>query len=369
MIICRLGIEDFDKQGDMRICNISTIFLLSSTPGKFGRFLSDDNLRGGLQWLANKSSLQPRLRLLKIRELVLNHLGQSLSPVSDPNICIGMFNDALDQTIMDIQNAASSNLNNWPCSEINLIDNSDLRRILLSSLPEVDWSSADKIHVIMASLQSCKLPRFSDISWLNKDSFMGKLIPNQKLRLEEELIRYLTETTKIIGGDLAAKEAYLMVQRCAFLQVRDTYYYRIVPVWTTIFQRIFNWNLVRLSTNRECSSAYVLEDVAVKLSPRQNQSQTLSTVCLDEMVEIGCSFSSAPQIQKNPTVVELFDDYTIMDSKRTEDEPQKENGKIHSLKNGDNGGSNDCGQDKLSLLLEKCNRLLDINQEKLSIFF
>lgn len=363
-IICRLGIENFNKQDDTRICNISVIFLLSFTPGKLGRFLSDDNLRGGLQWLANKSSLQPRIRLLKIRELVLNHLSQSLSSVSDPNICISMFNEALDQTILDIQNAAFSNPNHWPCSEINLIDNSDIRRILFTYLPEVDWSSVDKIHTIMACLQSCKFPRFGDTSWLNKDSFMGKLISNQKLRLEEELIRYLTETAKVIGGgDLAAKEACLMVQRCAFLQVRDTHYYRIVPVWTAIFQRMFNWYLVRLATSPECSSAYVLEDVAVKMSPRQNQSQSLSAVCLDEMVEIGCSFLSAPKEQKSPTVVELLDD-----SSQIEEEPEKESGKIDSLKNGDNDGSN-CGRDKLSLLLEKCNRLLDINQEKLSIFF
>ncbi|KAI3821617.1 hypothetical protein L1987_09186 [Smallanthus sonchifolius] len=82
---------------------------------------SDENLRKALEWLAT-------------------------------------INDALDESIEEICDAAKSNLARWPCPEISLLD----FQILESDLPSVGWSSASRIKPLVQALKNCKLS--NDIS-------------------------------------------------------------------------------------------------------------------------------------------------------------------------------------------------------------
>lgn len=262
-IIKRLGLHDADKT---RVNLFSVVFLVDSPQEHFNGFFNDDKLREGLQWLANCSPLQPSPHLVKTRELVLCYL-RSLLRVLDncnaseigPDGCILAFNKALDQLVEEILTAASMNPIRWPCPEVGLLEKSCRERIIADMfLPSIGWSSPARAEPLIRAIKGFKLPNFSyDLSFLSQGSHMGSQIPNQKLAFEDCLIKYLTQSCQLLNWDLAAKEASVMVQKGAGLELHGSCYY-IIPRWVTIFRRIYNWRLLNL-TSGEASVAYVLD--------------------------------------------------------------------------------------------------------------
>ncbi|XP_058084002.1 SAC3 family protein B isoform X2 [Magnolia sinica] len=402
-IVNRLSLNDVDKR---RISTISIVFLVGNqAPQNQNGFLSDNYLRESLQWLANQSPVQPVLRKVKTRDLVLGYLGSSLEVLDNmkisevgPDHCIWAFNDALDRSSEDIATAGDMNPAHWPSPEIDLLDEfSDERRATNSSLPNISWSSSARIKSTISTIKCCKLPCFAtDLSWLNQGSDMGKEIPNQKLALEKCLTRYLTEASKMMGEELAAREAYVMLQKGAGLKV-DGLRYQIIPRWAVIFRRVFNWRLMNL-IRRPFSEAYVLEhssrpsakpsnpsniftplkrggsesDLSADMWPVHHVSTELS---LDEMVEVSCRHpfgrpisvslvSQSPKgtvnkggevsetIHDSPEDVEIGND-SLFNKRRTS------SAVVLKTKEGD----------KLSMLLEQCKMLQDKIDDKLTIYF
>ncbi|XP_057476321.1 SAC3 family protein B-like isoform X1 [Actinidia eriantha] len=301
----KLGLHDIDKSRviDFTVVSLAENRQLEECDG----FFSDEQLRGGLQWLASESPLQPVVSCVKTRELVLAHLSSSLAVLDEmgvyevgPEQCISAFNKALHQAVRKIATAADANPISWPCPEIALLEKtSNEYEVAKLYLPDIGWSSLEKIELLISALRGSELPRFQeDISWLYRGSKLGREIENQRLQLENCLIRYLTESSKMMGPSLATNEARVMLQKGARLELHNSTYY-IVPNWAMLFQRVFNWRLMSLS-NGAVSTAYVLEqhDTNVSTSPSRVDKQGLDGSVsshyylihpsLDEMVQVGC---------------------------------------------------------------------------------
>ncbi|XP_008795089.2 SAC3 family protein B isoform X1 [Phoenix dactylifera] len=411
-VIKRLGLHDADKT---RVNLFSVVFLVDSPQEHFNGFFNDDKLREGLQWLANCSPVQPSPRLVKTRELVLSYLRSSLRVLDNcnasemgPDCCILAFNKALDRLVEEILIAASINPIHWPCPEVDLLEKSSRERMIADMfLPSIDWSSPARTEPLTRAIKSCKLPNFSyDLSFLRQGSHMGLQIPNQKLAFEDCLIKYLTQSCQLLSRDLAAKEASVMVQKGAGLELHDSCYF-IIPRWVTIFRRIYNWRLVNL-TSGEASVAYVLDpsitdslcktdaEMPMKSNTgmqyfesrfssegQQPLHYVPNEVPFDEIFEINCSDSFVEQPSSVPVPVCSPPGVTLEDGCASESAVER--GKT----DGDFRGSNFAGDyslsgdrskqrvaaslsinnKKLTMLLEQCKNLQDMIDEKLTIYF
>lgn len=402
-IIKELRLRDIDPS---RISNFSVAYLKSQQMGEIDGFFSDELLREGLQWLASESPSQPVLRCMKTRELVLSHLTSSLEVLDDmdghevgPNDCISAFNDALDQTLRKVAAAVHANPASWPCPEISLLEESGVEyKAILQYLPSIGWSSATRVEPLMRALSDSKLPPFEDhMFWWCTSSRNGNNIENQRLQLESCLIKYLSETSHMMGLPLASKEAGVMLQKFAQLKL-DNSAYCIIPNWAMIFQRVFHWRLMDLS-NDAISSAYILvqDDISLLTSGLHDRAEGSTPLpylvrpSLDEMVAIGCDSSTEEihrfdhgALQSRPAA--CYSDGHEVPKMTINDNMEDDRGnaeqidisiakqyhKANELKNG-------CGSalaakatdeaDKLGELLDKCNILQSMIQEKLSIYF
>ncbi|XP_058723851.1 SAC3 family protein B isoform X2 [Vicia villosa] len=394
VIINELGLQDIDN---LRVSSFLVVFLRENQQMKhLDGFFSDTRLREGLQWLAGESPSQPNLHRVKIRELVHMHIS-SFSGVQDiisnsklsPNDCISLFNKALDYSMQEIIAAANSNPAGWPCPEIGLLDKSfNEDRVVKSYLPTLGWSSNEKTQPIIHALQNCKLPIFTDdLSWLARGSKVGQEIENQKTQLENCLIQYLTHTSNMMGISLAAKEARVITQTCAKLELCGSSY-RVVPHWGLISRRIFNWRLTGLSS-REISAAYISEhhhNVALQNMGFEAclSSSYYTDTSLDEMISVICN-SPLPANDRRPRPEALhglphmnFDDETtnLRDAEsnlRLQELPNINTGRTYGINNAKSESllskKPSKEADKLSKLLEQCNLLQDGIDKKLSVYF
>ncbi|KAG0476831.1 hypothetical protein HPP92_013672 [Vanilla planifolia] len=220
----------------------------------------------GLQWLATNSPSYPSLHLVRTRELVFGHLRHYMEvakkhrgSVAEPDHYVAALNKALDKSVEEIRVTASVNPTFWPAPELDLLDQCSSEGIMARHcLPSLGWSSPYRIIPVVRAIESCKLPDFPDLSWLKRGSRTGEEVKQQKLALEASLIIYLNESCKLLKADLAAWEAKVMLQHGAGLELRELGYF-IVPKWNLIFQRIYCWQLNRL-TNQDVSKAYVLAE-------------------------------------------------------------------------------------------------------------
>lgn len=399
----KLGLNNIDKS---RMGTFYISFLRNQPMEQFDGFFSDEKLREGLQWLASESPPQPVIHCTKTRELVLTHLSSALkvfdevSAHSDgPNQCITAFNDALDQSMGEVAAAARANPTGWPCPEISLLEKStDEYKASVWYLPSIGWSSAQRTEALLSVLNESKLPTFEhDISWLYKGSNMGVDIGNQKLLLENCLVNYFTETSKLLGASLARKEASAILQKCARLELHHSTYY-IFPSWVRIFRRVFNWRLMNL-TSGEFSSTYILPQndystpsVVLDKSELDHNMLTPFSVSpsLDEMVEVGCYPLDSGLI---PAEHMAFQPWSPMDSDRRDVqtsnneivlvEDEQNESRIGVVTTSDDNVTNEVNDrtplgflskatkeaDKLSEILEKCNILQNQIDKKLSIYF
>ncbi|KAL6657087.1 hypothetical protein ACP70R_004867 [Stipagrostis hirtigluma subsp. patula] len=406
-IIDRLGLGGFCGG---KIASSSVVFLAGNYTDDYANgFFDDDKLREGLKWLASKLPLQPDVTLVKTHELFLNYLNPQLEMLNNhvnrvwPGDCILVFNNAVNQLAEEISAAAYTNSNHWPPPEIDLLDTSSNERMFAEMfLPSIGWSLPARIQPLLAAINSCKLPDFSyDLSWLNQGSYMGKQIQDQKLSLEECLARYLTESARLLNETQVITEVKIMVQKCVGLELRDSYYY-LVPRWVSIFRRIYNWRLAKLSTG-EFSEAYVLTQrlyqapVADSNGATQqgatanNAGKTIdeasisedhsmmftvsASLPLDEIIEISCDLDavSAPPVRPLPPRLPTL----------VHEEPQSSSD-VNGEVNGVLGVNDqmyiprrvDLGKlvplerdDKLARLLEQCSKMQDRIDETLSIYF
>lgn len=403
VIVNELGLHDIDKS---RVSSFLVVFLVGKQhPEHSNGFFSDELLREGLKWLANESPLQPVLSGVKTRELVMSHLSpllDVLDQMSDyevgPNHCISVFNEALDWSLGETVAAVKANPTNWPCPETMLLkDSSDELLAVKLFLPSVRWSSAAKTAPLECALRDCRLPSFpDDISVLQRGSKMGKDIESHRLLLENCLIEYLEQSTKMMGIPLATKETSVMIQRNTRLELRSLSYY-LVPNWIAIFRRIFNWRLMNLS-NGACSLSYVLQyhHVALKsgdllklqLEKGDISPYSLSHPSLDEIIEVSCSpiksqrrigLDPEPSLAEAAFCIEAQAAATTSVSTNDEGDSSQKHGLAiaeddvctMNKSNSSNGKSAVAGieTDRLSQLLEKCNILQDSIGEKLSIYF
>ncbi|XP_024027516.1 SAC3 family protein B [Morus notabilis] len=397
IIVDELGLHDMDKS------RISIFLVVSLTKNQqvesLDGFFSDSRLREGLQWLASESPPQLVLHCVNTRELVLTHLNPSLEALDrmkdnevDPNDCVRAFNEALDQSLVDVDTAAKANHISWPCPEITLLEAFTYEhRFVEGCMPENGWSSVEKIEPLMSALQDCKLPLFpDDLSYLAKGSDVGGAIEIQRVEFRESLIRYLTESNILMGDALAIKEASIMLQRSR-LELRSSCFH-IVPNWVMIFKRIFNWRLMGIASG-PLSSAYVLERPDVTrafgdldvlgvegsgLSPYH-----LNQPSLDEMIEVSYALpfyrsNYQPLPEANQVVPELASNDEAQEAVTASD--FIENDSVIDWDRGTIIADNvvrevtvarkvDDETDKLSKLLEKCNMLQNMIDDKLSVYF
>ncbi|KAL5198942.1 hypothetical protein ABZP36_002454 [Zizania latifolia] len=408
-VIDRLGLDCLSEE---KIVSSLVIFLVAdNAEGYANGFFDDEKLREGLKWLTKKLPLQPDVTLVKIRELLLTYLNPSLEllrcrvapPEVCPERCISVFNKSLNQLAEEISAAAYTTSNQWPPPEVNFLERSGSERIFAEMfLPSVGWSLTSRIQPLLATINSCKLPEFSyDLSWLNQGSFMGSQIQDQKLFLEECLTKYLTQSTRLLNETQAATEVKVMVQKGVGLELHGSHYY-LVPRWVTIFCRIFNWRLAKLSTG-EFSEAYVLsqhlyhQSVAaadsngrtqhgldansntpdqVPILDNHSMAPHVSTgLSLDEIIEISCDLDavSAPPAKPMPPQLPT----------QVCEEPQPPAGTNGEV-NGVHGVVGDMHMprrpeikelvsvgrdDNLARLLEQCTKLQDRIDDTLSIYF
>ncbi|KAH9683110.1 SAC3 family protein B [Citrus sinensis] len=300
VIINELGLSELDKS---RVNRVLVKFLVGDQQSSHSdEFFSDEQLREGLQWLASESPLQPVVYCMRTRELILTCLSSALEVLGkssdyevSPNHCISAFNEALDQSLVEIVAAAKANPSNWPCPEIALVEDSGDDNFMEDwCFPSLGWNSVGRIESLEHALRDLKLPSFpDDISFLGRGCEMGKEIENQRLQLENLLINYLTLSSKMMAVPLARKEASIMLQRNARLELHNSCYY-IVPKWVMIFRRIFNWRLMILN-NGAVSSSYVLEQHLVshtsgdldKSGLEGTRSSPYVHLSLDEMMGVG----------------------------------------------------------------------------------
>ncbi|KAJ6800285.1 SAC3 family protein B isoform X3 [Iris pallida] len=406
----RLGLHETDNTS---ISSSSVVFLTgSSYSGHANSFFDDNQLREGLQWLANHSPVQPTVHLVKTRELVLSFMKRSLETLENMNVkevnpdhCISSFNEALNRAAEEIVAAASANPNHWPSPELNLLDDSSDEQLIADmNLPSVGWSSVERIKSTVVSIKGCSLPSFpSDISWMSKGCPIGIEIENQKLAIEECLISYMTRSLRLLNADLATREASVMLQQGAGLELRDSCIH-IVPRWLMIFRRIYNWQLMRLA-GKGISESYVLvqtdptnllqmdavtpsksADTVVKYLHSYfccEDYQPQTRLSLDELVEVSCSVPLSSQqpisglertsipsdeiirnvgspAEANIGAGKDDDEEYIRLSNSSSDVDINEQSQVSPL-----GSSNS----RLAKLLEKCNHLQDVIDSKLAIFF
>ncbi|KAL4284034.1 hypothetical protein GQ457_16G030350 [Hibiscus cannabinus] len=403
LIVNELELHNIDKS---KVSGFLVVFLAGKQHSEhLNGFLSDEKLREGLKWLANESPLQPVLKGVKTRELVMAHLSpvlEELDKMSDyevgPNHCISVFNEALDWSSGELAAAIKANPTNWPCPETMLLkDFSDEFLAVKLFLPSLGWNSPAKTVPLECALKDCRLPRFpDDISLLQSGSKMGKDIDNHRLLLENCLAEYLTQSTKLMGIQLATKETSVMLQRNTQLELRNSSYY-LVPNWISIFRRIFNWRLSSLSTGA-CSFSYVLQTYhvlptwgdSVKLQLEVDSSpHCLSHPSLDEMLEVGCSPLKSRRISFNPEPyrVETAFDIVAQETSTTsisresldKDESSQKHGSaiVDGVACTPSEPNDSCSKttvaitesDRLSQLLEKCNMIQNSISEKLSLYF
>ncbi|PSS33918.1 SAC3 family protein like [Actinidia chinensis var. chinensis] len=404
----KLGLHDIDKS---RVTNFTIVFLAENRKlEECDGFFSDEKLREGLQWLASESPLQPVVSCVKTRKLVLTHLSSSLVVLDDmgvyevgPEQCISAFNKALHQVVEKIATAADANPISWPCPEIALLEKTSNEYEVVKYLPDIGWSSLEKIELLISALRGSELPRFQeDISWLYRGSKLGREIENQRLQLENCLIRYLTESSKMMGPSLATNEARVMLQKGTRLELHNSTYY-IVPYWAMLFQRVFNWRLMSLS-NGAISTAYVLEqhDMDVSTSPSHvdklgldgsvSSPYYLIHPSLDEMVEVGCgsiassndhseaeSFQPPQGMVPNGSTVQATNASNVMQGEMRFSqydnlaEANNNNYVVHRSIDSSSGlvvaTKAAKESDNLSKLLKQCNILQDTIDEKLSVYF
>ncbi|CAK7332937.1 unnamed protein product [Dovyalis caffra] len=407
IIVNELGLQDIDKS---QISSFSIVFLIEDKQVEmWDGFFSDLRLREGLRWLASESPLQPDVHCIKTRDLVLTHLNPSLDVLENmgdyevsPNHCISAFNEALDWSLAEIAAAAKSNPTNWPCPEIALLESCCNELMVMNwYLPSTGWSLAERIEPFLCAIRECKLPGFPDtMPWLDKGANTVDAIENLRSQLENCLAIYLTESSGMMGTLLAAKEAYVMLQRSARLELHESSYH-IVPKWIMIFRRIFNWRLTSL-TSGAFSSAFVLRchdvDPASRIPDELlleggGSSPYLSQPTLDEVIDAGCSSflsgrnqAHAEAFQPLPRTISDDDVYKdtnlndLVNNQRT----SAQNGNLFETESIGNMANqlNTTGRteiasagkvtkeaDKLSKLLEQCNIMQNSIGERLYIYF
>ncbi|GAV63352.1 SAC3_GANP domain-containing protein [Cephalotus follicularis] len=405
IITKELGLNDIDKS---RISCFLVVFLVGIQQNEQSDgFFSDERLREGLQWLASRSPLQPILHCVKTRDLVLPHLRVLLEVLEKrsvyevcPNHCISAFNDALDQSVEEIAAAAKASPANWPCPEIGLLGNSSDEHLMVNwYLPSTGWSSAARIESLVCALRACRLPSFpEDTSWSKIGPKVGNEIENQKMQLENCLIRYLTQSSEMMGVPQATKEVCAMIQRGTRLELHDLSYY-IVPNWVMIFRRIFNWRLMSLSSEA-FSSAYILEchhlaSTSGNLDKLWLEGSVSSYHCLnhpslDEVIEVSrsplVSVSKQPEVFQ-PSYVMVSDGevpVTANPSDLVEDERNStQNDKLAVTSDAAYGTSGlykstdtvvtgrvtTEAENSLSQLFEQCTIVQNKNDKALSIYF
>lgn len=379
IIVNELGLHDLDKS---QISSFLIVFLVENQ--LVNGFFSDKRLREGLQWLASESPQQLVLHHVKTRELVLTHLNSSFEVLMqrrdyeiDPNDLVLAYNEALDQALKKISIAAKENLISWPCPEISLLEFCNEYRIIENYVPKIGWSSVDKIEPLISALEECKLPAFPEVlSCLVSGSNSAKEIKKQLVKLEDSLIKYLTQASKTMGIEFAVKEAHLMMQRSSRLELHGSCF-RIVPNWVMIFRRISNWRLMGIASGA-FSSAYILD------------CHNLSSDC-SNLAELGFEGTHSPFYMSHPSLDEMIQVAFIPTISRGDQPLSESNGEVYEAaktrglmedessleKNGEiavadsatdvNGGLG-CS-DNLSILLDKCEELQNMIGEKLSIYF
>ncbi|XP_062186586.1 SAC3 family protein B isoform X2 [Phragmites australis] len=405
-IIDRLGLSGLSGG---KIASLLIVFLVGKYTEDYANgFFDDDKLREGLKWLTSNLPPQPDITLVKTHELLLNYLNPQLeqlnshaTPGVGPGDCISVFNNAVNQLAGEISAAAYANPNQWPALDIDLLDSLSNEKIFAEMfLPSIGWSLPSRIQPLLAAMNSCKLPEFSyDLSWLNQGSYMGKQIQDQKLFLEECLARYLTVSAGLLNETQVITEVKIMVQKCVGLELRDSYYY-LVPRWISIFRRIYNWRLAKLSTG-EFSEAYVLSqhlyqapaadsngatqhgvtgngytiDEASILEDHSSMPAVSTSLPLDEIIEISCDLDAvnAPPVKSLPPRLPA----QVSEGPQP---PADVNGEV----NGVHAVNDEMyiprrvdlrelvpleRDDKLARLVEQCTKLQDRIDETLSIYF
>lgn len=395
IVVNKLGLLDIDRSciSSFRIVSLVENQLAECLDG----FFSDSRLREGLWWLASESPPQLVLRCVKTRELVLTRLNPFLEALDklkdnevDPNDCVRAFNEALNRSLVDVDTATKANRIGWPCPEIaSLMEFTNELRFVEGCIPENGWSSVEKIEPLMSTLQDCKLPPFhDDLSYLAKGADSGGEIEIQRLELGKSLIRYLTESSILMGHVLAIKEAHIMLQSSR-LELRGSCFH-IVPNWVMIFKRIFNWRLMSVASGA-LSSAYVLErpDVTPAFVDRDVSAlegsglspYPLNRLSLDEVIEVSFELPFSkyqPLTEANEVLPRLACNgdaqEAITGSDFMEDDPEVDRDRRTVI--ADNGVGEvvvarkvNEEADKLSKLLEKCNILQNMIDAKLSVYF
>lgn len=406
-IISSLGLHEIEPS---RAGNFRVVFLtVDEQVELLDGFFSDRALREGLQWLARESPPQPVLLNVQTRGLVQSHLSSSLDKLGQSGAAMDLiqyvtaFNEAVDQSISKVITAASFNSLGWPCPEILLLTEfCDEGRFAEQYLPTIRWSSDSNVKPLLSALGDCKLPNFADdISWLKRGCYIGEEIERQKLLLQNLLVRYLTESTNIMGISLARHEASVMVQRNVRLELRGSAYF-IIPAWELIFRRIFNWRLMNLS-RQELSTCYILEQDAVCLQPLDVSKladgegipldHSLESPSLDEMLQVSHILQSSVEYDVRPKVLEpgsrstsstsygvqLREDNIEIDGHVQNNEMAPRIESIDYTRGDDALRSRSSSlavsaevtkqTDKLSSLLQKCNILQDVIDQKLSVYF
>ncbi|KAM3383835.1 hypothetical protein ACQJBY_008473 [Aegilops geniculata] len=401
-VIDKLGVSGLSEG---KIASSLVVFLAGScTEGYINGFFEDDKLREGLKWMANSFPLQPDVILVKTHELLLNYLNPSLellnkrvAPEVGPEHCISVFNNAVNQLGEEILAAAYRSPNQWPALEIDLLERSSSERMFTEMfLPSIGWSSPSRIQQLVETVKSLQLPEFSDdLSWLKQGSYMGRQIQDQKLYLEECLTRYLTQSVRLLNGAQAVAEAKIMVQKGVDLALRDSNHY-LVPNWVTIFRRIYNWRLARLSTG-DFSEAYVPSQRLYQPPATQHgltaNSDTIgeapiledhdmmpavpSGLSLDEIIEVSCDLDSdsPPPLRPPPPPLPT----------PAYDEPQALahiNGEVSPVHGATDDNTHDAPKrvelrdlvplkwdDELAKLEQQCAKLQSKIDEKLFIYF
>lgn len=391
ILVNELGLLNIDKS---RISRFLVVSLIEDQQMEYlDGFFSDNRLREGLQWLASESPPQLFLHCVKTRELVLTHLKSSLGALDrikdnevDPNNYVIAFNEALDRSLMDIDSAAKANHTTWPCPEIALLEElGNEHRFVEERVPRIGWSSFKRIEPLMSALRACKLPLFhDDLSYLAIGSNAEREIKIQKEEFGKCLIRYLTES----GIGLAINEASIMLQSSLLEPVGSCF--RIVPNWVMIFKRIFNWQLTGIS-NGASSLAYVLEPPDVSpafldldelgLEDHRLSPYYVNRPSLDEMIEVSCSPLPFNKGQSLPEANQLLSQMTGNCEAQVptdEDDFMEDNSRVdqdlrmvvaeNTVRKVEVAGKNEEAE-KLSKLLEKCNILQNMIDEKLSVYF
>ncbi|XP_075101226.1 SAC3 family protein B [Nicotiana tabacum] len=387
---------------ESRLHSFSVVFLKNQQMEQLNGFFSDEQLRGGLKWLASESPPQPVLQCVKARELVLYYLNSLLGVLGemnandvDPNHCISAFNESLDQSMREIAAAAHANPTCWPCPEIGLLEESSLEYKAVSQhLPRLGWSLAPRIEPVVCAISDCKLPSFlDDISWLHRGSDVDIAIEHQILQLQSCLMKYFTEISRLMELPLATKEAVVMLQKFVQLQLQNFRYY-IVPNWVMIFRRAFFWQLMKLARDASFSVYTLIQDDfstltvgAVELEDSRQSHYHLSHPSLDEMVEVGrmplprCAMLSGQgrAFQPRPGMASISEEIPTTTGTGEEMEYGKDVRRDDEFIKTSYNTMTDMESllatkkikeaDILSELLERCNIKQNMNDKNLSIYF